>query len=166
MSLAPIGELRNGLHNEPSAFVFRASPFERNRVGGRQLAPAPINVASSASAFELLTRFDTGHRAASPYILILAASSLGQPMKHRANIPFRYAPILALAPFRRPHQVHGTAYLSSANQRQKIPKFSLHQGIFRISEYIWNLNGFALQQNSAAYTAASWCIYQRSSCIH
>ena len=32
-----------------------------------------ISVASSASAFELLTRFDTGHRAASPYTLILAA---------------------------------------------------------------------------------------------
>ena len=32
-----------------------------------------IYVASSASAFELLTRFDTGHRAASPYTLILAA---------------------------------------------------------------------------------------------
>ena len=26
-------------------------------------------------------------------------NSLGQPMKHRANIPFRYAPILVLAPF-------------------------------------------------------------------
>ena len=26
-------------------------------------------------------------------------NSLGQPMKHRAKIPFRYAPILALAPF-------------------------------------------------------------------
>jgi len=32
-----------------------------------------ISVASSASAFELLTRFDTGRRAASPYTLILAA---------------------------------------------------------------------------------------------
>src|ERR1700722_15199214 len=34
------------------------------------------------------------------------------------------------------------------------------EGIFRISEHICNLNRFALQQNSAAYTAASWCIYQ------
>ena len=34
------------------------------------------------------------------------------------------------------------------------------EDIFRISEYIWNLNRLALQQNSAAYTAASWCIYQ------
>ena len=32
-----------------------------------------ITVASSASAFELLSRFDTGRRAASPYTLILAA---------------------------------------------------------------------------------------------
>jgi hypothetical protein len=32
-----------------------------------------ISVASSTSAFELLTRFDTGRRAASPYTLILAA---------------------------------------------------------------------------------------------
>jgi len=33
----------------------------------------PISVASSASASELLTRFDTGRRAASPYTPILAA---------------------------------------------------------------------------------------------
>ena len=32
-----------------------------------------ISVGSSASALELLTRFDTGHRAAAPYTLILAA---------------------------------------------------------------------------------------------
>ena len=63
------------------------------------IAVTSAPLASSASAFELLTRFDAGHRAASSYTLILAASSLGQPMKHRANIPFRYAPILALAPF-------------------------------------------------------------------
>ena len=33
----------------------------------------------------------------------------------------------------------------------------LTEGVFRISENIWNLNGFALQQNSADYAAASRC---------
>jgi hypothetical protein len=50
------------------------------------IAVTSAALASSASAFELLTRFDTGHRAASSYTLILAASSLGQPMKHREQV--------------------------------------------------------------------------------
>ena len=39
----------------------------------RSCASWCVKVASSGSAFELWTRFDTGHRAASPYTLILAA---------------------------------------------------------------------------------------------
>jgi hypothetical protein len=60
-----------------------------------------IYVGSSVSAFELST---ASTPASVPRRLNTQApnpcrNSLAQPMKHRANIAFRYAPILALAPF-------------------------------------------------------------------
>src|SRR6476660_1221907 len=88
MEFAAWREAKDG----PRRYFRRAAQFGRYR-------DIPRNLASRTAYRFMGSRPSQRAVASNTQAPNPRCNSLGQPLKHRANIPFRYAPILASRPF-------------------------------------------------------------------